>query len=162
MKKNESVKNNVEENVAVDVAAVDKKYSALQDYLSKSDINGMQFLEVDEHNKGLRTNFLVEGQTLPVFVVVNETVYSYIQVHLVTITPDKLAKCLPLLNELNDSFTMLKYGVNKGGNIILTCSIPAGDDKFDPAIIFALLDKINGHLQEHYKLLMKKIWEEQD
>ena len=120
----------------------------------------MQFLEVDEHNKGLRTNFLVEGQTLPVFVVVNETVYSYIQVHLVTITPDKLAKCLPLLNELNDSFTILKYGVNKGGNIILTCSIPAGDDKFDPAIIFALLDQINGHLQEHYKLLMKKIWEE--
>ena len=52
MKKTESVKNNVEENVAVDVAAVDKKYSALQDYLSKSDINGMQFLEVDEHNKG--------------------------------------------------------------------------------------------------------------
>ena len=160
MKKTESVKNNVEETVAVNVAAVDKKYSALQDYLSKSDINGMQLLEVDEHNKGLRTNLLVEGQTLPVFIVVNETVYSYIQVHLVTITSEKLEKCLPLLNELNDSFTMLKYGVNKGGNITLTCSIPAGDDKFDPAIIFALLDQINGHLQEHYKLLMKKIWEE--
>lgn len=159
MKKNERV-NNVEEKTTVEVNVVDKKYMALQNFLSQANINGMQLLEINEHNKGLRSNFLIEGQRLPVFIVVNETVYSYIQAHLVTITPEKLEKCLPLLNELNDSFTMLKYGVNKEGNITLTCSIPAGEDKFDPAIIFALLDQINGHLQVQYKVLMKKIWED--
>lgn len=94
-------------------------------------------------------------------IVLNSTVYTYIQVHLVTLTEEKQAKCVKLLNELNESFSMLKYYINGEGNLVLTCSIPAGDDKFDPALLFALLDQVKVHLDTNYSKLMAQIWNEQ-
>lgn len=67
-----------------------------------------------------------------------------------TLTEEKQAKCVKLLNELNESFSMLKYYINGEGNLVLTCSIPAGDDKFDPALLFALLDQVKVHLDTNY------------
>lgn len=67
-----------------------------------------------------------------------------------TLKEEKQAKCVKLLNELNESFSMLKYYINGEGNLVLTCSIPAGDDKFDPALLFALLDQVKVHLDTNY------------
>lgn len=77
-----------------------------------------------------------------------------------TLTEEKQAKCVKLLNELNESFSMLKYYINGEGNLVLTCSIPAGDDKFDPALLFALLDQVKVHLDTNYSKLMAQIWNE--
>ena len=102
----------------------------------------------------VNTRLLVKGQTLPLFIVVNNTVYSYIQAHLVTIPQEKLADTLQYINELNN----LKYAVNPQGNVVLTFSVPAADDKFEPGLIFALVDQVKAHLEENYATLMDKIW----
>lgn len=137
-----------------------KKAEAIIDTVKGNNINGIRYIEVDENNEIFESRMLIEGQALPMFTVVNSTVYSYIHVHLVTITPEKLEKCNEYLNRLNDSFPMLKYFINNVGNVVLTCSVPAADDKFDSALIFALVDQVKAHLEENYKELMKKIWEE--
>ncbi len=150
----------VEEKVVTEETSVVKKFNILKEYLTKANITGMQLLDINDSNKVMRSNLLIEGQALPMFIVVNDTVYSYIQVHLVTLTEDKKLKCIDFLNELNERFSMLKYFVNREGNIVLTCSIPSGDDKFDPALIFALVDQVKTHLEANYPELMKKIWKD--
>lgn len=136
-----------------------QKAGVIIDYIKAQNINGIRYIEVDENNKIFESRFLIEGQTLPLFVVVNSTVYSYIHVHLATITLEKAEKCSSYLNELNDKYPMLKYFVNNVGNVVLTCSVPATDDKFDAGLIFALVDQVKGLLEANYGELMKKIWE---
>ena len=114
-----------------------KKLTALKEFADAHEISGLQYLQINEANLLVNTRLLVEGQTLPLFIVVNNSVY---------------------LNELNNEFNMLKYSINPQGNVILTFSIPAGDDKFDPALVFALVDQLKAHLDTHYSALMEKIW----
>ncbi len=135
-----------------------KKLTALKEYADKVKITGLQYLQINENNLLVNTRLLVKGQTLPLFIVVNNTVYSYIQAHLVTIPQEKLADTLQYINELNNQFNMLKYAVNPQGNVVLTFSVPAADDKFEPGLIFALVDQVKGHLEENYAALMDKIW----
>ena len=90
--------------------------------------------------------------------MVNNSVYTYLQAHLVTLTEEKKAATLSYLNDLNNEFNMLKYSINPQGNVILTFSVPAGDDKFDPALVFALVDQVKAHLEAHFAALMEKIW----
>lgn len=139
--------------------AVSKKFAALKDFMLNAKIGGMQFLDTDDNNKILRSNLLIEGQRLPLFVVLNNTVYSYIQVHLTTVTPEKAAKCYTWLNTLNNNFNMLKYHIAANGNVVVTCSIPSGDDKFDPALVIALIDQVKLHLEKVFPELMQKIWQ---
>ena len=148
------------EEVKAETNAVSKKIAAMKEFIEKAKINGIQLIDANENNKILRSNLPIEGQTLPMFIVVNDTVYSYIQVHLVTVKEEKAEKCLRYLNELNERFSMLKYFVNKGGNIVLTCSVPASDDAFEPALLIALIDQVKRHLEENYAELMKKVWQD--
>ncbi len=140
------------------VTLAEKKLTALKEFADANKITGLQYLQIDENNLLINTRLLIEGQTLPLFVVVNNTVYSYIQAHLVTITEDKKAAALNYLNDLNNEFNMLKYSINPQGNVIITFSVPADDDKFAPALIFALVDQLKAHLEKHFSDLMSKIW----
>ena len=135
-----------------------KELNALKEFADAHEISGLQYLQINEANLLVNTRLLVEGQTLPLFIVVNNSVYTYLQAHLVTLTEEKKAATLSYLNELNNEFNMLKYSINPQGNVILTFSIPAGDDKFDPALVFALVDQLKAHLDTHYSALMEKIW----
>ncbi len=140
------------------VTLAEKKLTALKEFADANKITGLQYLQIDENNLLINTRLLIEGQTLPLFVVVNNTVYSYIQAHLVTITEDKKAAALSYINDLNNEFNMLKYSINPQGNVIITFSVPADDDKFAPALIFALVDQLKNHLEKHFSDLMSKIW----
>ena len=149
-----------EETAKAGQTVAQQKAEAIISTVRANNINGIRYIEVDDNNKIFESRFLIEGQALHMFIVVNSTVYSYIHVHLVTITPEKLEKCSEYLNRLNDSFPMLKYFINDVGNVVLTCSLPSTDDKFDPALVFALVDQVKAHLEDNYKVLMQKIWEE--
>lgn len=135
-----------------------KKLTALKDFADAHEITGLQYLQINEANLLINTRLLIEGQTLPLFIVVNNSVYTYLQAHLVTLTEEKKAATLSYLNDLNNEFNMLKYSINPQGNVILTFSVPAGDDKFEPALVFALVDQVKAHLEAHFAALMEKIW----
>lgn len=156
--KAEEVKAEAPEAKKAEPALAMQKLTALKEYADKAKITGLQYLQINENNLLVNTRLLVKGQTLPLFIVVNNTVYSYIQAHLVTIPQEKLAETLQFINELNNQFNMLKYTVNPQGNVVLTFSVPAADDKFEPGLIFALVDQVKGHLEENYAVLMDKIW----
>ena len=145
----------VQENEKKSVAVA--KFEAMQDFIAKNEIKGLQAVEVEGNSKIFQTKLLVKGQPLPLFVVLNDSVYNFVQVHLVTIAPEQVEKCLEELNSLNINFSMLKYGISKTGNVTLTCSLPSGLNNFDPGLVIAMIDQVQQHLEENYVALMEKV-----
>lgn len=160
-KENTAVKETVTENTTnTATSALTKKFEALKAFIKQADVKGIQIADETDQHKIFRSLLNIEGQNLPVFIVLNNSIYSFIQVHLVTIPEEKRTKCLPFLNELNEKYTMLNYLINSQGNIVLNCNVTALDNNFEPAIFITLIDQIILHLQDNYSALMKKVWED--
>ena len=94
-------------------------------------------------------------------ILIDDSVYTLIQVEVAAqvVTEEKKAAVSIYLNDLNDQYRMLKYSSDESGNMILTCSIPSGTEQFDPALIVALLNQIQGHLNALYSDIMIKVWD---
>uniref|UniRef100_UPI0026F17C2E hypothetical protein n=1 Tax=Phascolarctobacterium succinatutens TaxID=626940 RepID=UPI0026F17C2E len=103
-----------------------KKLTALKEFADAHEITGLQYLQINEANLLINTRLLIEGQTLPLFIVVNNSVYTYLQAHLVTLTEEKKAAALSYLNDLNNEFNMLKYLLQifaiKAGKCVSRCA----------------------------------------
>ena len=155
-KKEEVLETTAPETVAATIA--EQKLEALVKAMEAEKVNGIQVAEKSSTRNILTGNFLIEGQIVPMFVVLDNSVYSYIQVNIADVNAEQAKLCLKHLNELNERYTMLKYAVNPNNTIILTCSIPAANDKFDPALVIALIDQVKGQVTDEYAKLMKIIW----
>ena len=155
-KKEEVLAKDVPETVEATVA--EQKLAALLQAMEAEKVNGLQVAEKTAARNILTGNFLIEGQVVPMFVVLDNSVYSYIQVNIANLTAEQGKACLKHLNELNERYTMLKYAVNPNNTVILTCSVPAANDKFDPALVIALIDQVKNQVTEEYAQLMKIIW----
>ena len=72
-------------------------------------------IEGDEYNTVVYHGRLeIHGNSLPVFIVLDDSVFSYIRVAVTTtsITDAAIKKVLPKLNELNQQFKVTKYYVH--------------------------------------------------
>lgn len=139
-----------------------KKAEALQKYLAENKIEGfgIQKFPDDVHSHAFRSNLPVAGTNLAFMILLDDSVYAMIQVQVASnlITEDKKAFVCTELNKLNDQYRMLKYHVDEGGNILLSCSIPSGLEHFDPVLLIAILNQIQGHLNAIYPELMERLW----
>lgn len=147
---------------AVEVKVAAEKVAAFQKYLEENKIGGfgLQDFQNDVHAKAFRSNLPVEGQNLPFMILLDDSVYTILQVQIATsiATGDKKEKICAYLNDLNEQYRMLKYTVDAAGNVLLTCCIPAGVPHFEPALVIAILNQIQGHLNALYPEIMKQLW----
>ena len=94
-------------------------------------------------------------------ILVDDSVYTLIQIEVAARIaaakekPDLAA----YLDNLNNEYRMLKYNSDEAGNLLLTCCIPSGVEQFDPSLIVALVNQIQGHLEALYPDIMKHLWE---
>lgn len=154
-------KKEIPTNVVVEVATA--KVKAFQDYISNNNIGGfvLQDFQNEVHAHAFRSNLAIEGQNLPFMILLDDSVYTILQVMVASsiATGDKKNKICVYLNDLNQQYRMLKYHVDGAGNVLLTCSIPAGVPHFEPALVIAILNQVQGHLNAVYPDIMKKLWE---
>lgn len=147
---------------AVEVKVAAEKVAAFQKYLEENKISGfgLQDFQNDVHARAFRSNLPVEGQNLPFMILLDDSVYTILQVQIATsiATGDKKEKICAYLNDLNEQYRMLKYTVDAAGNVLLTCCIPAGVPHFEPALVIAILNQIQGHLNALYPEIMKQLW----
>ena len=150
------------EEVKEEQSVAEKKADAFQAYLEAEQISGVKMHKVEDeaHAHVFRSNLPVQRQSLPFMILVDDSVYTVIQLEVAAqiVTAEKKEKAAVYLNALNDEYRMLKYSSDTAGNVLLTCSIPSGVDQFDPALIAALLNQIQEHLNEVYPDLMAKLW----
>lgn len=150
-----------EAQVEVKVAA--EKVAAFQKYLEDNKIGGfgLQDFQNDVHAQAFRSNLQVEGTNLPFMILLDDSVYTMLQVQVAAgiAQGDKKEKICTYLNDLNEQYRMLKYSVDAAGNVLLTCCIPAGVPHFEPALVIAILNQVQGLLTAIYPEIMKHLWE---
>ncbi len=145
-----------------DVQVAAQKVAALQKYLDDNKIGGfgLQDFQNATHAQAFRSNLLVEGQNLPFMILLDDSVYTMIQIQLAEsiVTKGKRASVCEYMNGLNEQYRMLKFTVDAAGNVLLTCCIPAGVPHFEPALVIAILNQLQDLLTQLYPELIKTLW----
>ena len=116
-----------------------KKFEA---YIQKNNMNFFNKNEVHDEADTVvfQSNIKVEGQTIPMGIITDNTIYTIIRVQV-------------------GSFIVFKYVAAVDGSILLDCCLPSTNDSFDPEIVRVVLDVVVDHLNSEYKNIMKEAWE---
>ena len=141
---------------------VNLKAAKFQKYL---DDNKLTFFRRDASNDEADTivfqsNIQVEGQTLPVIIITDSTIYTIIRVQVGAglVKEDNHVKFGEYLNGLNRSYKVFKYVVAENGAVFLDACLPSTNESFDPEVVRVVLDVIVDHLNQEYKNIMKEVW----
>ena len=137
-----------------------KKFEA---YIQKNNMNFFNKNEVHDEADTVvfQSNIKVEGQTIPMGIITDNTIYTIIRVQVGSqlVKDSNKAKFLEYLNTLNRSYKVFKYVAAEDGSIFLDCCLPCTNDSFDPEIVRVVLDVVVDHLNSEYKNIMKEAWE---
>ncbi len=107
-----------------------------------------------------QSNIRVEGQTIPVGIITDNTIYTIIRVQVGSglVKESNKNKFLEYLNTLNRSYKVFKYVAAEDGSVFLDACLPSTNDSFDPEVVKVVLDVIVDHLNHEYKNIMKEAW----
>ncbi|WP_297022547.1 histidine kinase [uncultured Dialister sp.] len=108
-----------------------------------------------------QSNIKVEGQTIPMGIITDNTIYTIIRVQVGSqlVKDSNKNRFLEYINKLNRSYKVFKYVVAEDGSLFLDCCLPSTNDSFDPEIVRVVLDVVVDHLNTEYKNIMKEAWE---
>lgn len=108
-----------------------------------------------------QSNIRVEGQTIPVGIITDNTIYTIIRVQIGSglVKESNKNKFLEYLNKLNRSYKVFKYVAAEDGSLFLDACLPSTNDSFDPEVVKVVLDVVVDHLNHEYKNIMKEAWE---
>lgn len=107
-----------------------------------------------------QSNIQVEGQTIPMGIITDSTIYTIIRVQVGSklVKESNKNKFLEYLNTLNRSYKVFKYVAADDGSVFLDACLPSTNDSFDPEIVRVVLDVVVDHLNSEYKNIMKEAW----
>ena len=141
---------------------INMKSKKFQSYLDNNDLKFFpQNVTHDEADTVVfQSNIQVEGQTLPVGIITDDTIYTIIRVQIGTglVKEENKAKLNEYLNSLNRSYKVFKYVVAEDGSVFLDACLPSTNEGFDPEVVRVVLDVIVDHLTQEYKNIMKSAW----
>ena len=108
-----------------------------------------------------QSNIKVEGQTIPVGIITDNTIYTIVRVQVGAglVKDGNKAKFEEYLNNLNRSYKVFKYVAADDGSVFLDACLPSTNESFDPEIVRVVLDVVVDHLNTEYKNIMKQAWE---
>ena len=107
-----------------------------------------------------QSNLKVEGQTIPLGIITDNTIYTIIRVQIGSqlLKDENKLTLLEYLNQLNRSYKVFKYVAAEDGSIFLDACLPSTNESLDAEIVRVILDVIVDHLNNEYKNIMKQAW----
>jgi len=159
MAENETGKETVVENKVLNT-----KTEKMEQFLKDNKIAIFNVEKVDDEVKTtiFRSRMEVKGQILPFAILIDNTIYTLLQVQVApAVAKDEAAflKLAPFINELNVRYRNFKFDVSTDGALLLNMMLSAKDTDFDPVLVNAVLAEIVKFLNNEYPNIMKKIWE---
>lgn len=138
------------------------KAGKFDEFLSSNNINCFAKEEIgnEMHSIVYRAHMEVSGQNLPTMVVLDDSIYTMIQVRVAVgvVNTGNRENVLGHLNELNKKYKVFKYYEGRYGDICLDSCITTTDEWFEAPVIHTVIDVILKHLVEEYPVLMGKVW----
>lgn len=151
-----------EENI-VEISVAQRKDKALQEYLDSNKVSGFGKQYAGENGEVViyRSNLQIKEDAIPFMILLDNSVYTLLQFQVAAglVKEDKKEKLAAYFNDLNNQYRMLKFTCDEAGNVLLSVSIPAGTQHFDPALVVAILNEVERLLHEEYDGLMAKLKE---
>ena len=146
-----------------DEKRVNLKAAKFEQYTAANNMNffNKNELKDDADTVVFQSNIKVEGQTIPVGIITDNTIYTIIRVQVgsALVKESNKAKFLEYLNNLNRSYKVFKYVAADDGSVFLDACLPSTNDSFDAEVVRVVLDVIVDHLNTEYKNIMKQAWE---
>ncbi len=107
-----------------------------------------------------RSNMEIEGQRLPLVVVIDESIYVLCRILVAgkCIKKENEVEVTRLLNHLNRSYKTFKFYTTEAGEIVLDACLPTTAEQFEPNMVRALIDLSVKNLEENYSIIMQKVW----
>lgn len=136
------------------------KAKAFESYLKQEHIHCFRKEERNDklHTVLYKTHIDCEDQKLPVFVVLDDSAFSYIRIALTTmpVAKTRQKEVLVKLNKLNDGYKVSKYYISSYDDVLyMDMSVPCLPKTFDSSLVLHLISGIAiPHLEEMYRSIM--------
>lgn len=142
---------------------MNKKAELFQEYLQENNITCFEIQELQEDSLNtviFRSVIAVEGQELPTVIILDNSIYGMIRVHVAgrAMREDNEIKIIKAINKLNAQYKIFKYYFVEDGALILDCCLTGKKDEIDGNLVYTILDVIIKHLEAEYKNIMKVVW----
>ncbi|MBR2214845.1 MAG: YbjN domain-containing protein [Selenomonadaceae bacterium] len=142
---------------------MNKKAEAFAKYLEEKDTKAFAVEEIPEdpqHTVLFRSHLLIEGQQLPLLVLLDDSAFAVLRVQVSpkALTEENTVALHQLVNEENMKYKPFKLYFDKAGDLILDSCLLAVEDEVPGDQIYNMFDVIIRYLNESYRAIMKAIW----
>lgn len=140
-----------------------EKYSR---FLQEKNIRAFRQEELkDRLNTVVYRSFLgVEGQNLPLWVGVDNSIFVMVHVRLGSklLNEKNETALLRYFNNMNAKYKVFKYSANAAGDVLLESCLTVSEEAFQPEMVRVVLDVMLKHLSQEYTALMRLVWERKE
>lgn len=147
------------------MAEMATKARAFQDFLDAKDIKAFvsETIENDpEQTTVFRSRVEVDGQALPLLVLLDRSIFSMIRVQISSKckTEENELAVLKLANDLNLKYKPFKLYFDGEGSLILDICMITPDEKAEEIgdMVYGMFNVMITFLNENYRTMMKTIW----
>ena len=147
------------------MAEMATKARAFQDFLDAKDIKAFvsETIENDpEQTTVFRSRVEVDGQALPLLVLLDRSIVSMIRVQISPKgkTEENELAVLKLANDLNLKYKPFKLYFDGEGSLILDICMITPDEKAEEIgdMVYGMFNVMITFLNENYRTMMKTIW----
>lgn len=131
-------------------------------YLSmkKNDLFRIEELGDDHHSVIFRMEASLRGQTIPIGVICDDTIYTVIRANLAThvLNDDNAFAIQSLMMRLNHGSKIFKYYLSPDGSVILDACVPQLEGHFSADLVMTILGVMTDELRREYPSFLKIIW----
>lgn len=147
------------------MAEMATKARAFQDFLDAKEIKAFvsEIIENDpEQTTVFRSRVEVDGQELPLLVLLDRSIFSMIRVQISPKckTEENELAVLNLANDLNLKYKPFKLYFDGEGSLILDICMITPDEKAEEIgdMVYGMFNVMITFLNENYRTMMKTIW----
>lgn len=147
------------------MAEMATKARAFQDFLDAKEIKAFvsETIENDpEQTTVFRSRVEVDGQELPLLVLLDRSIFSMIRVQISPKckTEENELAVLKLVNDLNLKYKPFKLYFDGEGSLILDICMITPDEKAEEIgdMVYGMFNVMITFLNENYRTMMKTIW----
>lgn len=144
---------------------MNKKAESFKQFLDEHKLNWFNVEELKDdkmHTAIFRSSVEVNGQTLPILLVLDDSIYGIMRVLVApkALTKENSVALHEMINKYNKTYKSFKYYFDDESNLVLDCSLLCDSDTVKGDFICSIFANVLvEHLKNEYKNIMKQIWQ---